>query len=330
MIYRAVASATAALKSTVSRTVIGTVIGTVSRTVGNTNTPALIGHAYTQSLLTCTFLASPAVVAVVDARRCYDKLKYRKEQRLIKKKRNQDDITFGHAFSVFQKYTLGQDLPVTAHIKVRLPEGSFKPLRGEVNFPSRVGQIAKSIVLVFATGEQAAEAKRLGADIVGGDELIQDILDDKLTFDRCLSTKDMFPKVIKIARKLGPKGLMPSPAKGTVSDDISEMMTSLQGSTKFDLDSNGMVQIEIGTDNKVEANLKALVDAVIKSKPSKQDASRFVETINISCPHTPALLLPNSRFVAKPRKKLSEVKALLHSYGMLRTAYGYKNLVVAK
>ncbi|KAJ1341824.1 hypothetical protein BSLG_003597 [Batrachochytrium salamandrivorans] len=238
MIYRAVASATAALKSTVSRTVIGTVIGTVSRTVGNTNTPALIGHAYTQSLLTCTFLASPAVVAVVDARRCYDKLKYRKEQRLIKKKRNQDDITFGHAFSVFQKYTLGQDLPVTAHIKVRLPEGSFKPLRGEVNFPSRVGQIAKSIVLVFATGEQAAEAKRLGADIVGGDELIQDVsLSLSWTinslFDRCLSTKDMFPKVIKIARKLGPKGLMPSPAKGTVSDDISEMMTSLQGKYKI-------------------------------------------------------------------------------------------------
>ncbi|KAL2919307.1 hypothetical protein HK105_200950 [Polyrhizophydium stewartii] len=259
-------------------------------------------------------------VVLADARRAYDKAKYRREKALIRKRLNQDDVDFGVAFSLFQTYALGQDLPVKAYIKLPTPESGSRPLRGEVTLPNQVGDRVKSRILVFATGEHAEEAKRLGADIVGGDELIQQILEDRITFDRCLSTKAMFPKVIKIAKKLGPKGLMPSPAKGTVSDDLAAMMASLQASTKYEPDSTGMVVIEIGksswSHDKIKDNLKALVSSIVKIRPSKQDASRFVEGISISAPHTIGMTLPLRQFVPRPPRQLNEVQALLASYGL--------------
>ncbi|KAI8917430.1 ribosomal protein L1-like protein [Entophlyctis helioformis] len=274
-------------------------------------------------LLALAWLAGHAArqpVSLVNASRCYDKRRYKLEKKRLREKLNQDDIQFDHAFSVFKSYTLGQDLDVLAHVKVPATDANSKPIRGEVTLPHQVGQVTKSRVLVFATGEHADEAKRLGADIVGGDELIQLILDDKITFDRCLSTKAMFPKVIKIARKLGPKGLMPSPAKGTVSDDLKAMMSSLQASTKFEPDADGLITMNVGKaqwkDADVEANIKAFVNAIVKVKPSKQDASRFIEAVSISAPNTIGLKLPNKRFVPKPPRVVNEVDALLATYGL--------------
>ena len=83
----------------------------------------------------------------------------------------------------------------------------------------------------------------MGAHIVGAESLIQDITEDKLKFDKVLCTKEMFPQVIKIAKYLGPKGLMPSPARGTVSDDIPTMMDSMKASTKFELDEDGFAHL---------------------------------------------------------------------------------------
>lgn len=78
---------------------------------------------------------------------------------------------------------------------------------------------------------------------MGGEELIPEILEGKLEFNTCLATKSMFPQVIKIAKYLGPKGLMPSPAKGTVSDSIADMMASVKSLTKFEMDSNRLVTL---------------------------------------------------------------------------------------
>jgi large subunit ribosomal protein L1 len=78
---------------------------------------------------------------------------------------------------------------------------------------------------------------------VGAESIIQDIIDDKIKFDKVLSTKEMFPQVIKIAKYLGPKGLMPSPARGTVSDDIKGMMDSIMASTKFEMDGDGYIHL---------------------------------------------------------------------------------------
>eukprot|EP00842_Homolaphlyctis_polyrhiza_P005482 jgi/Hompol1/5935/HPOL_004791-RA len=257
-------------------------------------------------------------IALLDAQRGYDRYKYRAKKRLLKQKLNQDDIEFPFAFSVFKSYTLGQELPVTAHIKVPSSESGSKPLRGDVTLPHQVGEQSTSRVLVFATGEQAEEAKRLGATYVGGDDLIKEVLEDRVQFDRCLSTKEMFPKVIKIAKKLGPKGLMPS----TVSDDLSQMMASLRGSTKLEPTPNGFINLEIGkstwTPEDVEANIRALVNAVIAMRPSKTDASRFVQDISISGPHTAGVKLPKGLFVPKPTRPVDEISALLASYGLTK------------
>lgn len=92
-------------------------------------------------------------------------------------------------------------------------------------------------------GPDAVLAKELGADIVGGPEIIPSILDGKLSFTSCLSTRSLFPHVIKIAKFLGPKGLMPSPAKGTVSDDIKAMLGSVKQLTKFEIDSENGIHL---------------------------------------------------------------------------------------
>jgi large subunit ribosomal protein L1 len=136
-----------------------------------------------------------------------------KEKQKLKKSTSLENIPLAEHFDLLRHYTMGQDFPIQCAIQLLKEEG-MKPVRGIVSFPNSVGADTSSVVLVFATGKDAEKAKAAGAQWVGGEELIQDVLDGKVQFDRCLSTRQMFPHVIKIARVLGPKGLMPSPAKG--------------------------------------------------------------------------------------------------------------------
>lgn len=155
-------------------------------------------------------------------------------------------------------YCLGESRAVQAHIQLEKGESGSKPVRGEVTLPKQIssseaaadgssssGSADKSIILVFAkAGPHATLAKQLGAHIVGAEDLIADVLSGNVVkFDKVLSTKEMFPHVIKIAKLLGPKGLMPSPARGTVSDDIETMMASLKASTKYEMDEDGFIHL---------------------------------------------------------------------------------------
>ncbi|KAI8587798.1 ribosomal protein L1-like protein [Geranomyces variabilis] len=234
--------------------------------------------------------------------RKYDRKRYLKEKKKLKAQQNQEDITFADAAAVFRKYCLGEDKVVSAYVQVPKIEEGQRPVRGEVALPVQVSDEDKSIILVFAKGAQAEEATRLGAHIVGSEDLIQEILAGKVRFDKVLSTKEMFPQVIKIARVLGPKGLMPSPAKGTVSDDIPTMMSSLRAVTKFEASSDGFIQMEVGktswTDDDIFKNMRALVSTVLSSRPSKTDANKYIEAISIAAKHTPGLKLPLKPFKA--------------------------------
>ncbi|KAJ3175518.1 hypothetical protein HDU87_006181 [Geranomyces variabilis] len=236
------------------------------------------------------------------ATRNYDRKRYLKEKKKLKAQQNQEDITFADAAAVFRKYCLGEDKVVSAYVQVPRIEEGQRPVRGEVALPVQVSDEDKSIILVFAKGAQAEEATRLGAHIVGSEDLIQEILAGKVQFDKVLSTKDMFPQVIKIARVLGPKGLMPSPAKGTVSDDISTMMSSLRAVTKFEASSDGFIHLEVGktswSDDDIFKNMRALVSTVLSSRPSKTDANKYIEAISIAAKYTPGLKLPLKPFKA--------------------------------
>ncbi|KAJ3033724.1 hypothetical protein HDV00_005874 [Rhizophlyctis rosea] len=218
-------------------------------------------------------------------------------------------IGFDECFDVFREYCLGEDKIVAAHVQVPKPEAGSRPIRGDIKLPKPMSADDQSVVLVFAKGAQAEEAKRLGAHIVGGDELIQEIVAGNVTFDKALSTKEMFPQVVKIARILGPKGLMPSPAKGTVSDDLPTMMNSLSATSKFEADENGYIHLEIArtgwTNDQVFQNLKAFVTAVQGTRSSKADEEpdAFIESINISSEYVPGLRLPKQQFRAEKKKK---------------------------
>ncbi|KAJ3023860.1 UNVERIFIED_CONTAM: hypothetical protein HDU68_008429 [Siphonaria sp. JEL0065] len=189
---------------------------------------------------------------------------------------------------------------LTAHVLVPKPEEGMKPIRGDVSLPHVVDTAGDSglseRLLVFATGIHAEEATKLGAQIVGGEELLEKIESGELVFDRCLATKEMFPKVLKIAKLLGPKGLMPSPGRGTVSDDIAGMINSIKSVSKFSADAQGIVNMDIckteWSEKQIHENLHALLKAVMTTKPPKMEASKFVESIVLSGPLLPGLKLP--------------------------------------
>ncbi|KAJ3214410.1 hypothetical protein HDU67_001697 [Dinochytrium kinnereticum] len=233
--------------------------------------------------------------------RFYDRKIYQKEKRRQKALQNQEDVTFNDAMQVFRTYCLGEDRTVSAHVICEKPDEGTKPVRGDIKLPKPVsGGTSQSIVLVFAKGDKAEEAKKLGAHIVGGEELVAQVASGQVTFDKCLATKEMFPQVVKIAKVLGPKGLMPSPARGTVSDDMALMMANIYATQGFEIDADSVINLEIArtswADENIYENLRAFVKAIVLAKPAKVDASKFVESINLSAPFAPGLRLPMKPF----------------------------------
>ncbi|KAJ3007982.1 hypothetical protein HKX48_008829 [Thoreauomyces humboldtii] len=273
-------------------------LSSFARTNLLTSTTTASPHASLSS--SCLLFRQSPPPSHVTSVRHYDRKRYLKEKKKLRAQQNQEDVTFPDAVAVFRKYCLGQDKVVSAHVQVPKHEEGQRPVRGEVSLPVQVSAEDNSVILVFAKGDQADEAKRLGAHIVGAEELIQDIMAEKVQFDKVLATKEMFPQVIKIARILGPKGLMPSPAKGTVSDDIPAMLNSLRATTKFEVDPDGYIHMEVGRtswkDDDIFKNMRALLTTILSVRPSKTDAKKYIESINISAKYTAGLKLPLKPF----------------------------------
>jgi large subunit ribosomal protein L1 len=174
---------------------------------------------------------------------------FKRNQKLQRQSQHPENISFSQAISSFRPYTLGMDVPLSLHVELSDSASQGKIVRGEVALQHQLTDQGPMRVLVFAEQGQAEAAKKLGATIVGDEELIATLTTpeavDALNVSRILSTKAMFPKVVRIAKILGPKGLMPSPAKGTVSDDLQALLSSLQFTTKYEADSEKMVKIDI-------------------------------------------------------------------------------------
>jgi len=160
------------------------------------------------------------------------------------------------------------ELAVSLNIK---PKEKGERVRGTVVLPHGLGKQVK--VVVFAEGEKAEEAKQKGADYVGGEELIKKIEKGWLDFDATVSTPQMMRMVAKLGRILGPRGLMPSPKVGTVSEDPSKVVEELKkGKIEYRNDATGGIHALVGKVSfKEEAlleNIKALLASLIKDKPS--------------------------------------------------------------
>lgn len=162
----------------------------------------------------------------------------------------------------------------TVEVAVRLgvdPKKQDQAVRGVVVLPNGTGKTKR--VLVFAKGEKAKEAEAAGADFVGDSDMINKIQQGWFEFDVCVATPDMMGEVGKLGRILGGKGLMPNPKAGTVTFEVTKAVQEIKaGKIEYRLDKAGQIHAPIGKvsfdDQKLSENLKALIDALVRSKPA--------------------------------------------------------------
>jgi len=151
------------------------------------------------------------------------------------------------------------------------PKYADQMVRGVCSLPHGTGK--KIRVAVLAQGEKADQAKAAGADIVGAESLIDSILSGKIEFERCIATPDMMGMAGKVARVLGPKGLMPNPKLGTVTADVENAVKKAKaGEVQYRVEKAGIVHAGIGrasfSEEQLYENTKAFIDAINKAKPS--------------------------------------------------------------
>jgi large subunit ribosomal protein L1 len=188
----------------------------------------------------------------------------------------------------------------TVEVAMRLgvdPRKADQMVRGTVSLPHGTGKTAR--VIVFATGEKAEEARAAGADKVGSDDLIQEITDGFLDFDAAIATPDQMAKVGRIARVLGPRGLMPNPKTGTVTPDVAKAVADIKGGKiSFRVDKQANLHLVIGkasfsTEQLVE-NYAAALDEVLRSKPSAAKG-RYVRKVVFSTTMGPGIPVDPNR-----------------------------------
>jgi large subunit ribosomal protein L1 len=151
------------------------------------------------------------------------------------------------------------------------PRHADQMVRGVCLLPNGSGRTLR--VGVFAKGAKAEEAKKAGADVVGAEDLVEQVQKGVIDFDRCIATPDMMPLVGRLGKVLGPRGLMPNPKVGTVTNDITQAVAAAKGgSVEFRVEKAGIVQAGVGkasfTETALVENIRALIDAVMKAKPS--------------------------------------------------------------
>jgi large subunit ribosomal protein L1 len=164
------------------------------------------------------------------------------------------------------------------------PRHADQMVRGVCVLPNGTGKSVR--VAVFARGDKAEEAKAAGADIVGAEELVQEVQGGKIDFDRCIATPDMMPLVGRLGKVLGPRGLMPNPKVGTVTPDVASAVNDAKGgAVQFRVEKAGIVHAGVGkvsfSEEAITQNVKALVDAVQKAKPTGAKGS-YLKRIAVS------------------------------------------------
>jgi large subunit ribosomal protein L1 len=151
------------------------------------------------------------------------------------------------------------------------PRHADQMVRGVCALPHGSGR--KLRVGVFAKGAKAEEAKKAGADVVGAEDLVEQVQKGVIDFDRCIATPDMMPLVGRLGKVLGPRGLMPNPKVGTVTADVAAAVRAAKGgAVEFRVEKAGLIHAGVGkasfTEEALVANIRAFADAVMKAKPS--------------------------------------------------------------
>jgi large subunit ribosomal protein L1 len=180
------------------------------------------------------------------------------------------------------------------------PKYADQQLRTTVTLPHGVGK--ELTIAVLTNDENFEEAKNAGADIIGNDELIENITKGTINFDLLIATPNMMPKLAKLGRVLGPKGLMPSPKSGTVSTTLTATLTEFKkGKFEYKADKTGVVHVSFGKSdfpkNQLTDNLQALYNSIEKNRPSGVKGKYF-KTLFICSTMGPSIKLDLSAFTA--------------------------------
>jgi large subunit ribosomal protein L1 len=173
------------------------------------------------------------------------------------------------------------------------PRKADQNVRGTVMLPHGTGKSLR--IAVFAKGERAEEAKQAGADIVGAEDLAERITGGQIEFDRCIATPDMMSVVGKLGKILGPRGLMPNPRLGTVTQNVAEAIKAAKGGqVEFRAEKAGIVQAGVGkasfTEIALVENLKAFIGAISRAKPSGVKGT-YIKKASLSSTMGPGLKL---------------------------------------
>jgi large subunit ribosomal protein L1 len=191
----------------------------------------------------------------------------------------------------------------TVDVSVRLgvnPKHADQMVRGALVLPHGVGKILR--VLVFARGEKVSEAEQAGADFVGGEELVAKVADGWLDFDTVVATPDMMGQVGRLGRILGPRGLMPNPKVGTVTFDVAKAVGDAKaGKVEFRVEKAGIIHAPVGKCSfdatKLQENIRALVAALLKAKPSTAKG-QYVRGITVSSTMGPGIRVDPQVFIS--------------------------------
>jgi large subunit ribosomal protein L1 len=192
------------------------------------------------------------------------------------------------------KETSSTKQDATVEVAIRLgvdPRKADQMVRGTVNLPHGTGKTAR--VAVFAVGEKAEQAQAAGADVVGSDDLIEKIQGGFLDFDAAIATPDQMAKVGRIARILGPRGLMPNPKTGTVTPDVTKAVADIKGGKiNFRVDKQANLHFVIGKasfdEKSLAENYGAALDEVLRLKPSSSKG-RYLKKITVSTTTGPGI-----------------------------------------
>lgn len=193
------------------------------------------------------------------------------------------------------------DLTLEIHMKLGVDSRhADQMVRGVAMLPAGTGKEVK--VLVFAQGEKVSEAERAGADFVGLDDLIKRVEEDWFGFDVAVATPDVMGKVGRLGKKLGPRGLMPSPKAGTITFDIAKTVADVKaGRVEFRVDKTNLLHIPAGkmsfNEEALMANLTSVMDAVVRARPSGAKGV-YVKSVVISSTMSPSLRLDVSAATA--------------------------------
>jgi large subunit ribosomal protein L1 len=181
------------------------------------------------------------------------------------------------------------------------PRHADQNVRDAVVLPNGTGRSVR--VAVFAKGAKAEEAEAAGADVVGADDLAAKVSEGQIEFERCIATPDMMPVVGKLGKILGPRGLMPNPKLGTVTNDVGEAVKAAKGGqVQFRAEKAGIVHAGVGkasfSDEALLENVKAFVDAVSRAKPSGAKGT-YIKKVSLSSTMGPSVKVDVASLAAR-------------------------------